>query len=206
MKRLVKHFFEGLLFVTPIAVTVLICYKVFALIDMPIRNMMEHYFGRSIWGLGFLCTVTVAALGLTLTGFLCTNILTAGLMKFLDRQFDRFPLIKLLHSSIKDLVGAFVGDKKKFDQPVLVTLIPGTDVKVVGFITRKTMEPWGLPDQIAVYLPQSYNFAGNLIIVPKERVTLLDAPSGDVMTFVVSGGVTGGDGDSAPPAAKITTA
>ena len=198
MKRLVKHFFEGLLFVTPIAVTVLICYKVFALIDMPIRNMMQDYLGFSIWGLGFLCTVIVAAIGLTLMGFLCTNILTAGLMVFLDRQFDRFPLIKLLHSSIKDLVGAFVGDKKKFDQPVLVTLIPGTEVKVVGFITRKTMESWGLAGQVAVYLPQSYNFAGNLIIVPRACVTLLDAPSGDVMTFVVSGGITGGDRGSAP--------
>ena len=88
------------------------------------------------------------------------------------------------------LIGAFVGDKKKFDKPVKVEIVPGSNVGVVGFITRDDMGAWGLPGQVAVYLPQSYNFAGNLIVIPRERVTPIDVPSGDVMAFVVSGGVT----------------
>jgi uncharacterized membrane protein len=46
-------------------------------------------------------------------------------------------------------------------------------------------------DTMAVYIPQSYNFAGNLIVVPKEQVIPIDIDSGKVMTCVVSGGVSG---------------
>ncbi len=193
MKRLVRYFFEGLLFIAPIAVTVFLFYKVFVLVDAPLRNVIGEAVGFTVPGLGFAATILMAAVILTVTGFLCSNMLTRGLMRLLDRQFDRFPLVKLLHSSIKDLLGAFVGEKKKFDRPVLVTLIPGSNVKAIGFVTRRSMESWGLGGSMAVYLPQSYNFAGNLLVIPREQIEELKVPSGDVMAFVVSGGVTGQD-------------
>lgn len=193
MKRLAKYFFQGLLFVAPIAITVFVCYLIFDKIDAPTQTLITRIFGKAIPGLGFLVAVALAMVSITVIGFLCTNILTSGLMSFLERQFGRFPLIKLLYSSLKDLISAFVGDQKKFDKPVKVELVPGSDVGVIGFITRESMDDWGLPGQVAVYLPQSYNFAGNLIVIPKERLTPLDLPSGDVMAFVVSGGITGNE-------------
>ena len=45
---------------------------------------------------------------------------------------------------------------------------------------------------MAVYFPQSYNFAGNLLVFPKDQVQALDAESSEVMAFIVSGGVSGG--------------
>ena len=82
------------------------------------------------------------------------------------------------------------GDKKSFDKPVLVTLSPGSNIQAVGFITKESLQNIGHADEMAVYLPQSYNFAGNLIVVPKDQVSLLEADSGDLMAFIVSGGVT----------------
>jgi len=193
MRRLMKYFFEGLIFVVPIGATLWVFYKVFVMIDKPLRDVFAFP------GLGFVVAVVATAIILTVTGFLCSNFLTRRWMQFLDDQFDRFPLVKLLHSSIKDLIGAFVGDKKKFDQPVLVTLVPGSAAKVIGFITSQSLAHWGMADQMAVYLPQSYNFAGNLIVVPAERVQPIEAPSGDVMAFVVSGGVSGGPDEENEP-------
>jgi len=179
VKRLTKYFFEGLLFLVPVAVTVYVFYMAFVKID--------NFINLPVPGAGFLVTIAIV----TIIGFLASNILTRRLLGLLDKVFNRLPLIKLLYSSIKDLVGAFVGDKKSFDKPVLVTLSGDGCVKSAGFVTRESMEEWGLADQVAVYLPQSYNFAGNLILVPKDRVTPLDAESGKVMTFIVSGGVSG---------------
>ena len=105
---------------------------------------------------------------LTIIGFLSSNLLTRPLMQLADQQFDRFPLIKLFHSSLKDLLGAFVGKKKRFNRPVLVSAIPESDLKFVGFVTCATMETWGLKDQVAVYIPAAFNFGGNLVVVPKE--------------------------------------
>jgi uncharacterized membrane protein len=96
----------------------------------------------------------------------------------------------MIYGSIKDLFDAFVGDKKSFNKPVLVQLVPGGSVRVVGFVTNEDLAVLGIKDQVAVYLPQSYNFAGNMIVVPREAVTPMDADSGSVMKFIVSGGVS----------------
>jgi len=108
-----------------------------------------------------------------------------------DKVFTKVPMVRMLYSSIKDLVYAFAGDQKKFDKPVLVSLGLGCDAKILGFVTRESLENLGLEDHVAVYFPQSYNFAGNVLIFPKSAVKPLDISSSEAMTFIVSGGVAG---------------
>ena len=101
------------------------------------------------------------------------------------------PFVKLLYTSIKDLIEAFMGEKRRFDQPVLVSLSPGGHGEAVGFVTRTDLEVLGLLDHVAVYFPQSYNFAGHLLVFPKDQIRPLEAESSEVMAFIVSGGVSG---------------
>jgi uncharacterized membrane protein len=179
LKRVVRYFLEGLLFVIPLAVTVYILYWIFTTVD--------SWLDLRIPGIGFLLTLV----GILLIGFLASNVLTQGLMSLISRLFEKVPFIKLIYTSIKDLIGAFVGDKKSFDKPVLVTLSNDGYPKAIGFITKEDLEVFGLTGHVAVYLPQSYNFAGNLLIFPVEQVQLLDVDSTEVMAFLVSGGVSG---------------
>ncbi len=206
MRRLTRYFFQGLLFAAPACITILVIYWLFNMIDAPVRHLLN----LETIGLGFLITFIVAVPLLTAVGFLSSNLLTRPLMQLADQQFGRFPLIKLFHASLKDLLGAFVGKKKRFNRPVLVSVIPESDLKFVGFVTCATMETWGLKDQVAVYLPAAFNFGGNLIVVPKDRVQPVDMPTSEVMAFVFSGGVAGERKPAAeapaavpaPPAAK----
>jgi uncharacterized membrane protein len=177
MKRFTKYFLEGLLVLVPLVATVYVIYAVFVKID--------SIFKFTVPGMGFIATM----LTITIVGFISSNFLAKKLVKLVDTLFKRLPLVKMVYTSVKDLIGAFVGDKKSFDKPVLVTLSPESNIQVIGFITRESLENIGVADKAAVYLPQSYNFAGNLIVVPKEQVTPLQAESGDVMAFIVSGGV-----------------
>lgn len=178
MKRLSKYFFEGLLVLIPLVATVYVVYIIFTKID--------NIFKFGIPGLGFIVTI----LSITIIGFISSNFIAKKLVGHVETIFARLPLVKMIYSSVKDLIGAFVGDKKSFDKPVLVTFSAGSTVQAVGFVTRGSLDNFGFPDKVAVYLPQSYNFAGNLIIVPREQVTPMTADSGDVMAFIVSGGVT----------------
>ena len=123
-------------------------------------------------------------------GFLASNVLGKRLFALVEKVFTGLPLVKLLYSAVKDMIEAFAGDKKSFDKPVIATIAPG-GAKVVGFVTRDSLEDLGLEDHVAVYVPQSYNFAGNVLILPKEAVTPLDIESSQAMAFVVSGGVSG---------------
>lgn len=179
MKRLVRYFLEGLLYVIPLAVTVFVLYKIFVTVD--------GFLKLPIPGLGFVLTIV----GITLIGLLASNVLTRGLLALVAKLFEKVPFIKLIYTSIKDLIGAFVGDKKSFDKPVLVTLTTDGHAKAIGFITRESLETYGLVDHVAVYFPQSYNFAGNLLIFPKDQVQPLDVESSEAMAFLVSGGVSG---------------
>lgn len=183
MKRVVRYFLQGLLYVIPLAVTLYVLYKIFVEVD----GLLGGLLGLKVPGVGFVLTI----LGITLIGFLATNVLTKRILSLVDALFERMPFIKLIYSSIKDLIGAFVGEKKSFDKPVLVTLIPGGTAKAIGFITRESMEAYGMADHVAVYFPQSYNFAGNLLLFPREQVELLPVESSEAMAFLVSGGVSG---------------
>lgn len=177
MNALLGYFFRGLLVVVPVAATISIFTYLFRSVD--------RWLGLPIPGLGFLVTVTATAL----LGFLASNFLTRRLFQLLETVFTRIPFIKLVYSAFRDLVGAFVGEKKSFDKPVLVAL--GDGALVMGFATRDGLTAIGLANHVAIYFPQAYAFAGHVVMFPRERVTPLAIPAGDAMTFVLSGGAAG---------------
>jgi uncharacterized membrane protein len=192
MKKLGKYFVNGLLFLIPVGVTVYIVLFLFNTIDETVKSIFvrgqEGVEPQWWWtGLGVIILLVV----ITLVGFLSSLFITRPLLQLIEKMLCRLPLVKLLYSSLKDLVGAFVGEQKKFDQPVIVNVLPGGNAKALGFITRKSMDFLGLDKSVAVYFPQSYNFAGSVLIFPADQVQPIQADSSDVMAFIVSGGVSG---------------
>ena len=178
MSRLLNHFFRGVVLLAPLAFTVYVCVRVFATID--------GWLGIPIPGVGFVATVAL----ITLFGFLASSFITRQMLSMVESVLERLPFVRLLYSSTKDLLNAFVGEKRRFDKPVLVAPYASGEARALGFITQETLTSMGMLEHVAVYLPQSYNFAGSLLIFPTSAVTVLDAESADVMAFIVSGGVT----------------
>ena len=176
MHRLPRYFMRGLIVVVPMVLTAWVLYQVFVWVDSLVPFAVP--------GTGFLLTIIC----IVAIGFLASNFLTRKFFDLLETLFSRAPIARILYVSVRDLVEAFVGERKKFNQPVLVSLTG--DLRAVGFLTRDDLSLLGLSDHVAVYFPQSYNFAGNLVIVPTESVTPIDADAPRVMAFVVSGGVS----------------
>lgn len=191
MKRLLYYFFQGLLFVVPIAVTVLVLIRVILWID----GLLPFQIPIKIPGLE---KVEIPGLGLitiflfvSLMGFLGSRYIRNPFFSYLENLIERAPLAKLIYSSVKDLVQAFVGEKRRFNKPVLVRLEKESDINRIGFITQEDLTELGIEkDKVAVYLPFSYGFNGELIILPKENIRPLDASGTDMMKFIISGGVT----------------
>ncbi|HWP97841.1 MAG TPA: DUF502 domain-containing protein [Syntrophomonadaceae bacterium] len=190
MKRLTRYFLNGLLFMVPFMLTLYIFFQVFTRIDHILKIPIPGI--GIIPGVGFITTLLI----ITLVGFLVSNFLTRKIFYWFDGIMNRLPLVKLVYSSVKDLIGAFLGDKKTFNRPVLVRLSQETEAHALGFVTCDSLDNFGLDDYIAVYLPQSYNFAGNLLVFPRDQVRALETNSSELMTFIVSGGVaSAGNGD-----------
>ncbi|GGG92759.1 MULTISPECIES: DUF502 domain-containing protein [Pedobacter] len=190
-KAILNYLIKGLLIVVPIAVSVFIVLWAVTTVDSWLN--VKNIFGvnpltgesRNIPGLGLLTVVTI----ILLAGIFVTNFVTEPMYNWFQRMMHRLPLLNFIYSSIKDLTEAFVGDEKKFNHPVLVEVEGG--LKKIGFLTQNDLNKLDLPNEVAVYFPLSYSFAGQLCIVQRDKVTDLKMTAADAMKLVVSGGVSG---------------
>jgi uncharacterized membrane protein len=108
-----------------------------------------------------------------------------------DQLLAKLPFVRLLYTSVKDLLSAFVGEKKRFNRPVSARIGQGdAEVSLLGFVTAESLGNLGPADQVAVYVPFSYSVAGHILLLPRDRVTPLQADAADTMAFIVSGGVS----------------
>jgi uncharacterized membrane protein len=177
MTKILNYFFRGLIVVAPLAVTIYICFALFTRID--------NWLGFRIPGVGFVVTITL----IILVGFLASNLITRGVLSAVESLFERLPFVRLLYGSTRDLLNAFVGEKRSFDKPVLVTVFPGGSLQMLGFVTQESAASVGMGGSVTVYVPQSYGLAGQLVVVPADQVHPVSADSADVMAFIISGGV-----------------
>lgn len=175
---LLGYFFRGLLLTVPIAVMVVVAYKVLAWMDRIIPVEFP--------GLGLL----ILLVGITLIGWVGSTFLYQRLAEMGDDLLRRVPFLKTVYDTLKDLMEGLVGSKKKFDRPVLVRPLDGSGLEQLGFVTQRDLSHLGVEgDKVAVYIPHSFAWSGRLFVVPATSITLLDAKAADVMKFILSGGV-----------------
>ncbi|NML35762.1 DUF502 domain-containing protein [Chitinophaga sp. G-6-1-13] len=188
--RLLRYFFQGLLILAPIGITALTLYWAFVTIDnlIPKEIIPEDtsFNFLKYKGVGFALVLILVVV----VGYLSSSFIIGRIFDLFDHLLERTPFIKYIYTSIKDVFDAFVGEKKKFDHPVLVQVY-GLDVWEMGFITQTDVSSLGMEGYMAVYVPHAYAITGKVFIVPKERIKPLENISaGEAMKFAVSGGVT----------------
>lgn len=187
MKRIVRYFIQGILTAAPLFIT----FYIMALLFNKVGSVL-HELGITIHPyidplIGFFGVIIM----IILIGMLASSLVFQSIMLVVDRTLVRTSFIKTIYSSVKDLLSAFLGSKKKFDKPVLVLVNKETGNQQLGFITQTDLKDLSISEgKVAVYMPHSYAFSGVLLIAPKENVTPLNAGSAEVMKFIVSGGVT----------------
>ncbi|HPF61060.1 MAG: DUF502 domain-containing protein [Gemmatimonadetes bacterium] len=185
LRRFATYFLRGAVITLPVVLTIWVALAAVTWID--------GLLGLPIPGVGLLIVI----LGIGLIGALATNVVTRAAIGTLDAILAKLPLVRLLYTAAKDLMQAFAGEKRRFNRAVRVQPDPTLELWFLGFVTADDMARMGLPGWVAVYLPQSYNIAGNLVLVPTERVVPVEVDAADLMAFIVSGGVAKGGGHPA---------
>jgi uncharacterized membrane protein len=186
MKKLFRYFLKGLIVVVPIGFTIFVVYWVFDLIDGPIRHFIKDNFNMQIPGAGLVITFFFIAL----LGWLGQSFLFKPIGQFVEKMLEKAPILKMIYTSVNEFLNAFVGEKRKFTRPVIVKVNLVSDLEKVGFITTEDLADLGVEGKVAVLFPHSYNWSGELFIVPKEHVRPLNIPPGELMKFALTGGVT----------------
>jgi len=195
-RKLFKYFLQGLIILAPITITLWAVLSLFNWVDSILPDFIHRFFPRlaldengnprHIPGLGFVLVIGIVLV----VGYVSSSFIVSKLVELFDNILEKTPGIKIIYTTVKDFFEAFAGNRRKFDRAVLVC-IESNDIWRIGFITHEELEEFGLQEYIAVYVPQSYAFAGHLYFVKKERVRLLtDITSTEAMKFAISGGVT----------------
>lgn len=185
MNKFFKYFFQGLILIAPLGLTIYIIYFLFNFLDGIIQQYIQLWFNINIPGLGLLAMFLL----ISLLGFLGQSIIFRPFRRLMKKLIEKTPGLNLIYTSIRDFLNAFVGKEKKFNQPVLVKVNTISELEKVGFLTQEDLSDLGIKDKVAVYFPHSYNFSGELFIVPTEHVKPFDMSPADAMKFIVSGGV-----------------
>ncbi len=189
-RALLNYLIKGLLIVVPISLSVFIVVWAVTTVDswLNINNILgvdpKTGANRNIPGLGLGLVLTI----ILIAGIFVTNFVTEPMYSWFKRIMNRLPLLNFIFSSIKDLTEAFVGDEKKFNNPVLVEVEGG--MKRIGFLTQNDLTKLDLPGDAIVYFPFSYSFAGQVYVVDKDKIKPLNMSAADAMKLVVSGGVS----------------
>ncbi len=194
-KKLFQYFLQGLLIIGPLAITFYSIYWIVSTVDgwlpifrEPVTNAQGLVTGYKVknYGLGFVIIIAT----IVLIGYLSSFFIQSRLFNLFDRWLEKTPGVKFIYSSVRDFFGAFAGDKKKFSQSVLANVF-GQDVWIIGFVTDEEMAKFDMgADSVAVYVPQAYNFAGQLYILPRDKVRKVEQISaGEAMKYAVTGGV-----------------
>ncbi len=207
VKKILRFFMQGLLILAPIAITVWAIVAAFSFVDDLLPNLVHKLFPswihedekgnlKKIPGLGFVIVIAFVIF----VGWLSSYFLMGSFINFFDQWMARTPVIKFLYTSTKDFFEAFAGDKRKFNKAVLANVF-SEDVWIIGFLTDQEMEKFEMgAEHVAVYVPQAYNFAGQLYVLPKSKVRMIDKiTSGEAMKYAVTGGVVDLDAERKNP-------
>ncbi len=173
---------NGIIVLVPILLTVWIVTKVFSILD----NLTGKLFDRvlNIPGMGIVLSLVI----ITIVGYLATTWLTKSLFTWADKFMSRIPGVKTLYNLIKDTLSSFVGEKRSFSK-VAAVRIPGTEMKLLGFVTSEDCAHIGYPGYSSVYVMQSMQWAGNTILVPIEDIEIVNVSAEEAMKFIVSAGI-----------------
>ena len=194
-KKLFQYFLQGLIILGPVTITIYFIYWAVSSIDsiIPIFTYIDAQGIVHVrnYGIGFILIIAI----LITIGYFSSFFITSRFLSFFDKMLQKTPGIKHIYGTTRDFFEAFAGDNKKFTKHVLAN-VDDNDVWRFGFITRDDMHDFDLQEYVTVYVPMAYSVAGNVYVIPRNRVKLIDNISAaQTMKFAVSGGVTHIDED-----------
>jgi len=186
MKKFLGYFLQGLILFIPLIITFVILLKLFNFF----AGLFSFFGFSNNFFLNTLLGLSGTLLFIVFLGILASSFIFIRVFNYLENKLEHVPFVRHIYSPIKDFTNAFVGNKKRFDKPVLVLTNPLSNIQEMGFITQEDLTDIGENEKVAVYMPLSYSLSGKLIIVPKEQIKPIKMNPTDAMKFIVSGGLT----------------
>lgn len=194
MKSLTRILLTGLLTILPVVVTVAIIVWLAGTLESLLGGLMRWILpdGAYVAGMGL-----VAGLLLVIAaGVLMSTWLAQQFYERFEQALARVPMVSGLYAAIKDMTSLFSPGRQRQFSAVVAFKLPGTDARILGFVTRDDCAdlpaPLGGADIVAVYMPMSYQIGGYTLLLPRDQLETVDMTTPEAIRFALTAGVTGG--------------
>lgn len=184
--------FTGLLTVLPIVVTIAILAWLAGALEGMLGGLLAWMLPQDAYhaGMGLAAgLVLIVVVGAVMSTWLAQRLFT-----LFERSLVKVPLINSLYAAIKDFTNLFSPDKERQFSAVVTFKLPGSDAKLMGFVTRDDCSdlPAGLAgaDMVAVYLPMSYQIGGYTLLLPRAQLEPVEMPTAEALRLILTAGVS----------------
>jgi len=181
-----RNFIAGFFVAVPIAVSVFAIIWMFRLVDGWTAPLSVRLLGRPVPGLGIITTAVV----LLAIGALATNVFGRRILQTAEGYLLRLPLFRTVYSPIKQLVVAFSPDNEYGFKRVALVDDPARGF-LLGFLTKEfTIDRGqGAEAVVAVYVPTNHLYLGDVLVVPRDRVSFPDVTVEQGIRIFLTGGM-----------------
>lgn len=193
-RQILRTFLSGLAVVLPLIVTVAVIAWLVRSAESVLGGALKWLLPESAYIAGMGIAIGLGAI--FLVGIAARARLFQSLMLAIERRFNNIPLVKTLYGAVRDLVSLFSrGDGDKRFSKMVAVRWDGQPFRLFGFITMEDFSTLPIKaddDEVAVYLPMSYQIGGYMVLVPRHRLDTVDMPLEDGMRFVITAGMSAG--------------
>ncbi|WLR94308.1 DUF502 domain-containing protein [Shinella zoogloeoides] len=196
--RLRNNFLTGLVICAPIAITIWLTWTFIRWADswvkpyIPASYNPENYLQFAIPGFGLL----IALVLITLVGFLGKNLIGRTVVEFGDSLFNRTPLVRTVHRSLKQIFETVLKDKGNSFNKAAMIEYPSAGLWAIVFVATDARGEIATKfkamgkDMVACFLPPTpFPTAGFLVYVPREKIVPLDMSAEDAAKLIISVGL-----------------
>ncbi|AVJ56229.1 hypothetical protein C5610_07830 [Idiomarina sp. OT37-5b] len=192
MKPIIQSFLKGLAILLPIIVTVFLVQWLLVTIEDWLSPIWKALLGETYYfpGLAFISFVVLAVV----IGFSTRWRFMNWLWQLPGVMMNKLPLLRSLYGTVNDVFEMMSG-KDFADESVVLVTLPNSDIRLIGIVTKKSGDNGDRlskmlgADQVAVFLPMSYNVGGYMIMVPKDCVQSIDMKPADALQMTISAGL-----------------
>jgi len=185
-KKSKNYFLSGILVFVPLVITILVIKAIFSFLDNLLLPYLKPYFGYWLPGIGILMILVM----IYLTGILVTNYMGRKFFQFGEKLVLNIPLVKSIYSSVKQIIETFSVHEKQMSKKVVMVEYPKENVWSIGLVNAEVFHPQSRQEMYSILIIAAINPAsGFFIMVPKDKVVLLEITVEEAMKWIISGGI-----------------
>lgn len=192
MNKLTRSFLVGLSILLPVVLSVQLVIWTFTTIESWLKSVWILLLPEDLYfpGIAFVSFILLA----TAIGYSSRHAFARQIWRAPGLLIEKTPLINFIYNTIKDFLD-LMGGKSFSDQSVVWVSLPQSESRLLGIVTKQggdgdsKLSQMIEKDEVAVYLPMSYQAGGYMLVLPADQVEKADIEPGEALRLIMSAGL-----------------